>query len=658
MNGMSYRSFLGSLARHSRALIGTILLLGAALPVLATVPYPPPTTWKGINYSPRRHTFFRMLFDWDSWDSAAGKYVYQMADEDLTRLSQNGFNLLHLYLWDQQILREVSNSNNYNVGFVTAPGNPANSPNDQWENLNDFVTMAEDKGLFVALHFVSGRLLQRVRNDDDSATVASEYAAWTGAFIQHLNSTHPHWNVLVWGLAYAFGPYPTDPNGVHSTTWKLVYKAVDDIARQYSPAPGVLGLVGANLAFNELNPSGQNNSDGFVYPRGSGYQWDWENSQETAAVMRTLLTAAYGYQKDPDVYMLQIYHPNSYDLALSLNSLETGYHQGGLQVPANKIFVVEVATSSSLNSTPNGGNNIPYYGDSETPTTTQAGLSQWLTNTLCVLRGAGIYKTAYWSMYDPYTMWTDPPWSKTGQDLAWNGFWGLAYELEAYGDKAAWSVLRSYYLNGALSCAYPFPSNATPLVSLTPSTSYYTVNQPVRVTWTAGEAATASLDRSHGGSYSCNPAQTSALSSTDIVGSCAYTDAAAFYALGTQTVTFTGTNLASSSQNATASVTIGPGPTVSAVTDQNLSSTINANDTIVVWGNGFSLTGGNTIQLTRSGYPDVWMYEGDGYYFWDESHTQINASLAGRAAPGQWSLYVRNYWSGTPSAAYTLTVNP
>jgi hypothetical protein len=45
-------------------------------------------------------------------------------------------------------------------------------------------------------------------------------------------------------------------------------------------------------------------------------------------VMRTLLTAAYGYQKDPDVYMLQIYHPNSYDLALSLNSLETSYHQG------------------------------------------------------------------------------------------------------------------------------------------------------------------------------------------------------------------------------------------------------------------------------------------------------------------------------------------
>ncbi len=128
-----------------------------------------------------------------------------------------------------------------------------------------------------------------------------------------------------------------------------------------------------------------------------------------------------------------------------------------------------------------------------------------------------------------------------------------------------------------------------------------------------------------------NPEQLSALSPTDIVGRCAYSDAAAFYTLGAQTVTFTGTNLASSSQNATASVTIGLGPTVSAVTDQDFSYTINANDTIVVWGNGFSLTGGNTIQLTRSGYPDIWMYEGDGHYFWDESHTQMNAELEGRA---------------------------
>jgi hypothetical protein len=58
------------------------------------------------------------------------------------------------------------------------------------------------------------------------------------------------------GLAYSFGPYPTDPNGVHSTTWKLVYKAVDDIARQYSPRQ-VSGLIGANLAFNEFEADGR-----------------------------------------------------------------------------------------------------------------------------------------------------------------------------------------------------------------------------------------------------------------------------------------------------------------------------------------------------------------------------------------------------------------
>ena len=71
-----------------------------------------------------------------------------------------------------------------------------------------------------------------------------------------------------------------------------------------------------------------------------------------------------------------------------------------------------------------------------------------------------------------------------------------------------------------------------------------------------------------------------------------------------------------------------------------------------------SLSGGNTVQLTRTGYSDVWFYDGDGYNFWDQSHFQINASLNGRAAPGVWNLYVRNNYSGTPSAAYQVTINP
>jgi len=44
-----------------------------------------PTTWKGINYSPRRHSYFRMLYDWYTWDSIAGKYVYQMVESPADR---------------------------------------------------------------------------------------------------------------------------------------------------------------------------------------------------------------------------------------------------------------------------------------------------------------------------------------------------------------------------------------------------------------------------------------------------------------------------------------------------------------------------------------------------------------------------------------------
>ena len=64
------------------------------------------------------------------------------------------------------------------------------------------------------------------------------------------------------------------------------------------------------------------------------------------------------------------------------------------------------------------------------------------------------------------------------------------------------------------------------------------------------------------------------------------------------------------------------------------------------------------MQLTRDGYTDVWLYDGNGDYFWDQSNFQIHASLNGRAAPGVWSLYIRNGYSGTPSAAYRITINP
>lgn len=79
---------------------------------------------------------------------------------------------------------------------------------------------------------------------------------------------------------------------------------------------------------------------------------------------------------------------------------------------------------------------------------------------------------------------------------------------------------------------------------------------------------------------------------------------------------------------------------------------------MIVWGNGFSITGGNTLALKRSGYADVWYYETDGLYYWDYGYYQINAALGGRAAAGTWTLYVRNPYDGTPSAGFQVTLVP
>lgn len=608
-----------------------------------SVSLPPPSAWKGVDYSPRRHSYFRMLYDWNQIDSVSGQLVSSMVDSDLAMLSQNGFNLVHLYLWDQTLLRGANS--NEPSGFVDASGDPSTSPNNQWANLNDFVTRAENYGIFVELHFASGWLLNNIGVGSPSA-VASQYANRVGKFIQYLNSTNAHRNVLLWGMAYAFVPAVSDPSGTWSTTWQQVYYDVDQQARLYSPSPGVVGLVGADLSLN--GPSG-------VVLRNSGYVFDWQGSQQQAYTMRSLLTSVYGYTKDPDAYLMQIYQANSYDMYSALWNLtnSTSVYQG-LPVAASKISVVETATSSAMNNPPEG-TQIPSYGDNDTPVTTVSGQASWVQNDFCMFQSVGVQKTAYWALYDPYTMWTGYPWYKTGADLSWNGFWGLSFEPESAGQKDSWSILRNYYYYGSLSC----PSSlayAAPILSLTPTSTYYTVAQPLRVTWTAAEAASLSVNQGGDNTYACDTGAyfTSGVASA----SCAYTNTGAFYSDGSQTVTITGTSVGGTQQTASTTVTIGDGPIVNAVTNQNNSYQIGSNDTMIVWGNGFSLSGGNTLQLTRAGYDDVWFYDGDGYYFWDQSNFQINASLNGRAAPGVWNLYIRNGYSGTPSAAYQVTINP
>jgi len=97
-------------------------------------------------------------------------------------------------------------------------------------------------------------------------------------------------------------------------------------------------------------------------------------------------------------------------------------------------------------------------------------------------------------------------------------------------------------------------------------------------------------------------------------------------------------------------------PVVAAVTDSNYGTMPSANGTIVVWGQGFSQSGGNTLVFQRSGYQDVAFTENDGLYYWDLAPDQINASLGGLLASGAWTVTVHSACSTSPSNSLSVTI--
>jgi hypothetical protein len=97
-------------------------------------------------------------------------------------------------------------------------------------------------------------------------------------------------------------------------------------------------------------------------------------------------------------------------------------------------------------------------------------------------------------------------------------------------------------------------------------------------------------------------------------------------------------------------------PTLTAVTNASYAAAISPTDTIVVFGQGFTVSGGNSLVLQRSGYADVVLSETDGSYFWDYSTGQINASLGGMLASGTWALTAHSACSPTPSNSLSITV--
>src|SRR5258707_874504 len=115
-----------------------------------------PQEWKAINYAPRGHPYFRMLYDWFTKDAATGLEVRTMADADLATLHRSGFNAVHLYLWDQPTFDDFHQKHATKIpetsGF--AYPDPTLSASRQWEALDEFIGMAEKHNIWVLPHFV------------------------------------------------------------------------------------------------------------------------------------------------------------------------------------------------------------------------------------------------------------------------------------------------------------------------------------------------------------------------------------------------------------------------------------------------------------------------------------------------------------------------
>lgn len=96
---------------------------------------------------------------------------------------------------------------------------------------------------------------------------------------------------------------------------------------------------------------------------------------------------------------------------------------------------------------------------------------------------------------------------------------------------------------------------------------------------------------------------------------------------------------------------------LAAATDTNETPNISASGIVVVWGKGFTPSGGNSLVFQRAGSSDVVLSESGGPYFWDYSSNQINASLGGLLAPGTWTLTAHTACSASASNSLSVTIH-
>ncbi|HEY2016090.1 MAG TPA: hypothetical protein VGH38_21455 [Bryobacteraceae bacterium] len=407
-----------------------------------------PQQWNAINYAPRGHPYFRMLYDWFSKDAASGLDVRAMADADLAMLRLAGFNAVHLYLWDQptfnDLYRKRTSRLPENSGFAFP--DPALSTGRQWEALDEFTGLAEKHNIWVIPHFVHTPFNEGLDSLSSSEVRqrAETIATWAGSFISRLSKGHR--NILAWGALYALEPAPDDqpenPNN-YSLLWRKLYVALEQKIEAENPGehpPLFTFLFLPSKGKNVWTPNAQ-------VPRGAleGYELDARIAKRRFASMKRHLSYELGRAAEPDLVYTYLFGPDTAALERSIRELTTGQDA----VPADRLFIAEYGVSS-----PFGAYHNPSiaFGENAAPTTDLEGQSVWLRQCLCALRATGIVKTAYWTLYDAARLWSSPTWSLQDPQVSLNGHWGLAFEDAARGFKPAWEIIRAFHSGQPIAC--------------------------------------------------------------------------------------------------------------------------------------------------------------------------------------------------------------
>ena len=651
-----------------------------------------PSNLKGVNYFPRGHAWWTMLYDWYTLDCStttlpqsdcvSGEYVYQVVQNDLATLAANGINLIHLYLWDQDIALStkpnLSSSESSTCQFPAPPapqvvpqgctypgfvgwddGGPQSSPNNQWNALIAFVSAAQAKGIYVALHFAVDRVAVEMSAGAPSGAACSgsqypagsnalgtclggQYASWVHSFI---GAVATYQNVLVWGVNYGIQG-PGSPSDNYAAFWQSAYPSILSQLQQYpytSPSGRALAMLESGFGgVWPTNPDVQpilslmqwtNGGNSYV-----GYQWNWQATQSAVSTWQQT-----GIQ--PDLWAIQAYNASAADLEAGLECVagvaNSQCSSPTQSIPFSKMLVTEVATGSAIETSPIG-NGLASDLDAQTPITTAAGQAQWLTDTFCVFSRHGILPLGWFGLYDSASWW-EANFNYSGANLAARGYWGLSSEVPSYGNKAAWTAMLDYS-SSCPSGIYP----PAPVLGLYADATYYTQGDTGVINYTAGDVSSLSLNESpDSGIFSCETSDqilgaSNPPSSTPLVGSCS--SLVVQMTNTTQQITLSGSNAdVDNSQSgyqtngsASTSVTVGSNPIVGGLQDYNTGQSCNFYQD-------------PSCVITASQEDTIIDY-------WDNSRTQINAEVACYVTPGSYTFNVLNPHNGNPSSSYSITI--